>query len=48
MTHNRDHIVIHQLTQPVVFGEGGKPAWPRVWHLLAVPAVAGFVLGLLF
>jgi hypothetical protein len=47
MTHNRDHIVIHQFAQPVSI-KTEKPATKlRVWHFAALPVVA-FVLGLLF
>jgi hypothetical protein len=47
MGHTRDHIIIHKLSQQVTFNDNGKPGWLKVYHLLAVPAVVGLVLGLL-
>jgi hypothetical protein len=48
MSHESSHVIVRKLTQPVTFGENGKPSWPKVWHLLALPAALGFALGLIF
>lgn len=46
MTHNRDHIVIHQFSQPVSIGTEKPDTKIRVWWIPAAIAVA-FALGAL-
>jgi hypothetical protein len=49
VTHNRDHIVIHSLSDTVEFGEpapaSARPRKLKVWHLVLVLLLVGFLAG---
>lgn len=46
MTHEREHVIIHKLSAPVVFSATATESKVRVWHLGLALVVAGFLLGL--
>lgn len=48
MTHNRDHIVIHSLAQPVSIGNEKPDTKIRVWWIPVLVVVAFFAGALIF
>lgn len=47
MSHNRDHIIIHSLSQTVSVGEESVPPKPhkvKLWHLTLALVSLGFLL----
>jgi hypothetical protein len=48
MTHNRDHIVIHSLAQPVSIGSEKPATKIRVWWFPASLVLAFFAGAIIF